>query len=112
MTTAGMSGTQIHILAADSRGVLPVMKVRNRLYFIQDVQPRVMAACRRANIGFDLLATRLQTPRYALVLILRGVDPVSPALRRLLDDFIARAEALPPEPPLPRRLRHHAFVSS
>jgi hypothetical protein len=112
VTTMGNAGAPIHILAADTRDVLPVMKIRNRLFFLQDVQPRVMAACRRARIRVGLLAVRLQTPRYALVLILRGVDPVPPALHRLLDDFVARAEALPPEPPLAGARRHHAFVSS
>lgn len=85
-----------NILPSAGQEVLPVVRISNRLFFIEDVQPRVLAACRRHGIRFDLLTARLQTPRYALVLILRGCDPVPPALRQLLDDFVLRAESLPP----------------
>ncbi|HEX6958747.1 MAG TPA: hypothetical protein VF194_12240 [Ferrovibrio sp.] len=72
---------------------LPTIASGGKIFFARDVQPLVLAACRAHEIGFDLLALRCNLPRPALALILRGHDPIAPGLLRLIDDFVARAQA-------------------
>lgn len=83
---------QIKRLGLRGRG-LPTIEVGSRLFFARDVQPLVLEACQQHDIAFDLLAKRFDLPRSGLALILRGQDPVSPQMLRLLDDFVARAHA-------------------
>jgi len=75
-----------------SRG-LPTIESGSRLFFARDVQPLVLQACQQHEIAFDVLAKRFDLSRGGLALILRGQDPVSPQMLRLLDDFVARAQA-------------------
>lgn len=72
---------------------LPTIEVGSRLFFARDVQPLVLEACQQHDIAFDVLAKRFDLPRAGLALVLRGHDPVSPQMLRLLDDFVARAQA-------------------
>lgn len=72
---------------------LPTVEIGPRLFFARDVQPLVMQACQQHDISFDLLAKRFSLSRPALALILRGHDAVPLALLRLIDDFVARAQA-------------------
>lgn len=51
-----------------------------KTFFATDVQPAVLEACRRQGIRFDDLAIKLGTTRAALVLILKGHDPVPRAM--------------------------------
>jgi len=75
-----------------SRG-LPTIEVGCRLFFARDVQPLVLEACQQHDIAFEVLAKRFDLSRGGLALVLRGQDPVSPQMLRLLDDFVARAQA-------------------
>jgi D-serine deaminase-like pyridoxal phosphate-dependent protein len=78
----------------NTRGSLAVEERGARSYFIQDVQPLVLQACRAHGIGFDLFATRFNMPRSALVLVLKGHDPVSRAMQRAIEDFVLRGLSL------------------
>lgn len=66
-----------------------------RLYFAQDVQPLVLQACRAHGISFDLFAARFNLPRSALVLVLKGHDPVPRQMQRAIEDFVLRGLSLP-----------------
>lgn len=72
---------------------LPTIACGARTFFVRDVQPVVLQACRAHGISFELLARRLNLSRPALALMLRGQDPVPRSLLRLLDDFVAMAQA-------------------
>jgi hypothetical protein len=61
-----------------------------KLYFVTDVQPMVLQACQAHGIGFDLFATRFAMPRGALVLILKGQDPVPRPVLNGIEDFVRR----------------------
>lgn len=63
-------------------------------YFAQDVQPLVLQACRAHGIGFDLFATRFNIPRGALMLVLKGHDPVPRPMQRTIEDFVLRGLSL------------------
>jgi len=62
----------------------------SKLYFTDDVQPLVLQACRAHGIGFDLFATRFSMSRGALVLVLKGHDPVARPVKRAIEDFVLR----------------------
>jgi hypothetical protein len=70
-----------------------------RVFFTRDVQPIVLEACRRQGVSFDNFALKLGTNRAALVLILKGHDPVSPNMLGLLRDFVAAAGQTQPGMP-------------
>jgi len=55
-----------------------------KLFFTRDVQPLVLDACRRNGISFEDYAAKLGVTRAALVLILKGHDPVP---RHMLDSI-------------------------
>lgn len=76
------------------RGSLATIERGARLYFAQDVQPLVLQACRAHGIGFDLFATRFSLPRSALVLVLKGHDPVPRQMQRAIEDFVLRGLSL------------------
>ncbi|WP_341895507.1 hypothetical protein [Ferrovibrio terrae] len=63
----------------------------SKLFFTRDVQPVVLEACRRHNISFDEYAARLGTTRTALVLMLKGIDPIPYRMRDSLRDFVDAA---------------------
>lgn len=70
---------------------LETRRVGVKMFFVRDVQPLVLEACRRQQIGFDQFAIRIGTTRAALVLVLKGHDPVSPNLLAALRDLVAAA---------------------
>lgn len=72
---------------------LPTIEVGARIFFVRDVQPLVLRACHHHEVSLDLLARRFGMSRPALTLILRGHDPVPRALLRVIDDFVAEAQA-------------------
>lgn len=76
------------------RGSLATVERGARLYFAQDVQPLVLQACRAHGIGFDLFATRFNLPRSALVLVLKGHDPVPRQMQRAIEEFVLRGLSL------------------
>lgn len=61
----------------------------SRLFFTRDIQPIVLQACRQHNITLDDYAIRLGTNRTALVLMLKGIDPVPLRIRDALREFVA-----------------------
>ncbi|MEK9969804.1 MAG: hypothetical protein VW600_11755 [Ferrovibrio sp.] len=85
---------QLSASLAGARGSLATVERGARIYFMQDVQPLVLQACRAHGIGFDLFATRFNMPRHALVLVLKGHDPVPRAMQRALEDFVLRGLSL------------------
>lgn len=70
---------------------LPCLRRDGQLYYLGDVQPRVLEACRHFEIGFEQLSEKLGLPRPALVLILKGYDAVPPALKSMIDRLVAQA---------------------
>lgn len=80
--------------AQGMRGSLATVERGARLYFAQDVQPLVLQACRAHGIGFDLFAARFNLPRSALVLVLKGHDPVPRQMQRAIEDFVLRGLSL------------------
>lgn len=84
-------GTSASVLV---RGGLATVERGGRSFFVQDVQPLVLQACRAHGISFDLFATRFSLPRGALVLVLQGQDPVSRPVQRVLEDFVLRGLSL------------------
>lgn len=77
---------------------LPCLRRDGKLYYLGDVQPRVLEACRHFEIGFEQLSEKLGLARPALVLILKGYDPVPPPLRAMIDRLVGQAGLLPPAP--------------
>lgn len=75
-------------------GSLATVERGARLYFRQDVQPLVLQACRAHGISFDLFAARFNLPRSALVLVLKGHDPVARPVQRAIEDFVLRGLSL------------------
>lgn len=75
---------------------LPCLRRDGRLYYLNDVQPRVLEACRHFEISFDQLAEKLGMTRPALLLILKGYDPVTPLLKGMIDRLLGQAGLLPP----------------
>lgn len=77
-----------------SRCGLTTVERGARLYFAQDVQPLVLQACRAHGIAFDLFAARFNMPRGALVLVLKGQDPVPRPAQHAIEDFVLRGLSL------------------
>lgn len=76
--------------AALSQTGLSTLERGSKLYFAEDVQPLVLQACRAHGISFDLFATRFSMTRGALVLMLKGHDPVPRPVKRAIEDFVQR----------------------
>lgn len=81
-------------MSSPARGGLTTVERGSRLFFAQDVQPLVLQACRAHGIGFDLFAARFSMPRGALVLVLKGHDPVPRPVQRAIEDFVLRGLSL------------------
>lgn len=94
--------TQVHTNAADDDFLLedglPCLRRDGKLYYLSDVQPRVLAACRYFEISFDQLSEKLGMNRPAMVLILKGYDPVPLPLKGMIDRLLGQVGLLPPQP--------------
>jgi hypothetical protein len=77
---------------------LPCLRRDGKLYYLSDVQPRVLEACRHFEISFDQLSEKLGLTRPAMVLILKSYDPVQPQLKSMIDRLLGQAGLLPPQP--------------
>ncbi len=77
---------------------LPCLRRDGQLYYLNDVQPRVLQACRHFEISFDQLADKLGMTRPGLLLILKGYDPVTPQLKGMIDRLLGQVGLLPPLP--------------
>ncbi len=77
---------------------LPCLRRDGQLYYLNDVQPRVLEACRHFEISFDQLADKLGMTRPGLLLILKGYDPVTPQLKGMIDRLLGQVGLLPPLP--------------
>lgn len=75
-------------------GDLPVIRRRDKLFYAEGAQARVLEACRRFGIRLEYLADYFSISRPALTLILRGCDPIPQFLHPQLDLFVKRAEFL------------------
>jgi hypothetical protein len=75
---------------------LPCLRRDGKLYYLTDVQPRVLDACRHFDISFDQLAEKLGMTRPVLLLILKGYDPVTPLLKGMIDRLLGQVGLLPP----------------
>jgi hypothetical protein len=75
---------------------LPCLRRDGKLYYLTDVQPRVLEACRHFDISFDQLAGKLGMTRPVLLLILKGYDPVAPVLKGMIDRLLGQVGLLPP----------------
>lgn len=64
-----------------------------KTFFVRDVQPLVLQACRRHGVPFEDFATRLGITRVALVLMLKGQDPVPRHLLDSIREFVDSAPA-------------------
>lgn len=84
------------LLSLDSGryGELPVIRRRDKLFYAEGAQARVLAACRRFGIRLELLADHFSISRPALTLILRGCDPIPQFLHPQLNLFVKRADFL------------------
>jgi hypothetical protein len=76
---------------------LPCLRRDGKLYYLNDVQPRVLDACRYFEISFDQLSEKLGLTRPAMVLILKGYDPVQPQLKSMIDRLLGQVGLLPPQ---------------
>lgn len=74
---------------------LPCLRRDGKLYYLTDVQPRVLEACRHFEVSFDQLAEKLGMTRPVLLLILKGYDPVALALKGMIDRLLGQAGLLP-----------------
>ncbi len=93
--------TQVHTDSADDFLLddgLPCLRRDGKLYYLNDVQPRVLEACRHFEISFDQLAEKLGMNRPAMVLILKGYDPVPLPLKGMIDRLLGQVGLLPPQP--------------
>jgi hypothetical protein len=94
--------TQVHTNPADDDFLLddglPCLRRDGRLYYLNDVQPRVLEACRHFEISFDQLSEKLGMNRPAMVLILKGYDPVPLPLKSMIDRLLGQVGLLPPLP--------------
>lgn len=73
---------------------LPCLRKEGKLYYLGDVQPRVLEACRRFGLSFEQLADKLGILRPTLVLILKGYDAVPPNLKSMLDRLVIQAATM------------------
>lgn len=98
--TVTLPNPQTHALQPDDDLLLddglPCLRRDGKLYYLGDVQPRVLEACRHFEIGFEQLSEKLGLPRPALVLILKGYDAVPPALKNMIDRLVVQAGLLQP----------------
>ncbi len=76
---------------------LPCLRRDGKLYYLSDVQPRVLEACRHFEISFDQLAEKLGMTRPALLLILKGYDSVPLPLKSMIDRLLGQVGLLPPQ---------------
>lgn len=94
--------TQVHTNPADDDFLLddglPCLRRDGKLYYLNDVQPRVLEACRHFEISFDQLSEKLGMNRPAMVLILKGYDPVPLPLKSMIDRLLGQVGLLPPQP--------------
>ncbi|QDO96758.1 hypothetical protein FNB15_05455 [Ferrovibrio terrae] len=94
--------TQVHANSADDDFLLddglPCLRRDGKLYYLSDVQPRVLEACRHFEISFDQLSEKLGMNRPAMVLILKGYDPVPLPLKSMIDRLLGQVGLLPPQP--------------
>lgn len=94
--------TQVHTNSADDDFLLddglPCLRRDGKLYYLSDVQPRVLEACRHFEVSFDQLSEKLGMNRPAMVLILKGYDPVPPQLKGMIDRLLGQVGLLPPQP--------------
>jgi hypothetical protein len=94
--------TQVHTNSADDNFLLddglPCLRRDGKLYYLSDVQPRVLEACRHFEISFDQLSEKLGMNRPAMVLILKGYDPVPLPLKGMIDRLLGQVGLLPPQP--------------
>jgi len=74
---------------------LPCLRRDGKLYYLGDMQPRVLEACRRVEITFEQLAEKLGTNRATLVLVLKGYDPVSLPLKSMIDRLVEQTGLQP-----------------
>lgn len=91
---AHLPSARAAVSLSTARGSLATTERGARLYFAQDVQPLVLQACRAHGISFDLFAARFNLPRHALVLVLKGHDPVTRQTQRVIEDFVLRGLSL------------------
>lgn len=99
------------LLSLDSGryGELPVIRRRDKLFYADGAQARVLEACRWFGIRLELLADHFSVSRPALTLILRGCDPIPQFLHPQINLFVKRADFLtgtsssPPLHVMPRR---------
>ncbi|WP_341910227.1 hypothetical protein [Ferrovibrio terrae] len=75
---------------------LPCLRRNGTLYYLGDMQPRVLEACRRVDLSFEQLAEKLGMTRPALLLILKGYDPVPLPLKSMIDRLVAQVGLLQP----------------
>lgn len=95
---------------------LPCLRRAGRLYYLGDMQPPVLEACRRVDLSFEQLAEKLGMTRPALLLILKGYDPVPLPLKSMIDRLVAQVGLLQPpirycEIPAERMPAHEAPVN-
>lgn len=94
--------TQVHTHSADDDFLLddglPCLRRDGKLYYLNDVQPRVLEACRHFEISFDQLSEKLGMNRPAMVLIMKGYDPVPLPLKSMIDRLLGQVGLLPPQP--------------
>lgn len=75
---------------------LPCLRRDGKLYYLGDMQPRVLEACRRVEIGFEQLTEKLGMNRPQLVLILKGYDPVPLPLKHMIDRLVTQTGLMQP----------------
>jgi transcriptional regulator with XRE-family HTH domain len=75
---------------------LPCLRRSGKLYYLGDMQPPVLEACRRVDLSFEQLAEKLGMTRPALLLILKGYDPVPVPLKSMLDRLVTQVGLLQP----------------
>lgn len=80
---------------------LPIIRRRDKIFYADGAQARVLEACRRFGIRLELLADHFSISRPALTLILRGCDPIPQFLHPQLNLFVKRAAYLTSPPPSP-----------
>lgn len=87
---------EIFLLSSDfgRHDDLPVLRRRDKIFYAEGAQQRVLEACRRFGIRLELLADHFSISRPALALILRGCDPVPQFLHPQLNLFVKRAAYL------------------
>lgn len=75
---------------------LPCLRRNGTLYYLGDMQPRVLEACRRVDLTFEQLAEKLGMTRPTLLLILKGYDPVPLPLKGMIDRLVTQVGLLQP----------------